>query len=66
MTASRCGEGGERGVNIKQTQAFEVQPNTNTAGLLVVTTYLFPLVIHELLVECLCLQRAHPGGPVLQ
>ena len=45
------------GVNIKQAQAFDVQPNTNTTLPSVVTTYLFPLVIHGLLVECLCLQR---------
>lgn len=45
------------GLHIKQSQAFDVQRNTNTDLTRVVTAYLSPLVIHGLLVECLCLQR---------
>lgn len=45
------------GMHIKQSQAFDVQRNTNTDLTRVVTAYLSPLVIHSLLVECLSLQR---------
>lgn len=45
------------GLHIKQTGAFDVNGNTNTDLTRVVTAYLFPLVIHGLLVECVCLQR---------
>ncbi|KAK2891168.1 hypothetical protein Q8A67_013811 [Cirrhinus molitorella] len=45
------------GLHIKQSQAFDVQRNTNTDLTRVVTAYLSPLVIHSLLVECLSLQR---------
>lgn len=38
---SRCG-----GLHIKQTEAFDVDGNTNTDLSRVVTAYLFPLVIH--------------------
>lgn len=46
------------GLHIKQTGAFDVDGNTNTDLSRVVTAYLFPLVIHWALVECVCLQRA--------
>lgn len=45
------------GLHIKQSRAFDVHRNTNTDLTWVVTAYLSPLVIHSLLVECLCLQR---------